>query len=57
MGDYAKYEGDRDFFALDVEDDGDIVVTYSKNGDGNIKDAYIEQNGDIILEYENSTYR
>ena len=57
MGDYAKYEGDRDFFALDVEDDGDIVVTYSINGDGNIKDASIEQNGDIILEYEYSTYR
>ena len=57
MGDYAKYEGDRDFFALDVEDDGDIVVTYSINGDGNIKDASIEQNGDIILKYEYSTYR
>jgi hypothetical protein len=64
MGDYAKYEGERaqnmvdeNFFTLDVEDDGDIVVTYSRNGDGNIKNAYIEQDGDIILEYEYSTYR
>lgn len=64
MGDYAKYEGDRaknmvdeNFFTLDVEDDGDIVVTYSRNGDGNIKDASINQNGDIMLEYEYSTYR
>lgn len=55
MGDYAKYEAQKNFFALDVEDDGDIVVTYS-NGDGNIKDASINQNGDIILEYEYSTY-
>ena len=38
MGDYAKYEGERaqnmvdeNFFTLDVEDDGDIVVTYSRN--------------------------
>ena len=37
MGDYAKYEGERaqnmvdeNFFTLDVEDDGDIVVTYSR---------------------------
>lgn len=64
MGDYAKYEGDRtqkifheNFFTLDVEDDGDIIATYSRNGDGNIKNAYIEQDGDIILEYEYSTYR
>jgi hypothetical protein len=64
MGDYAKYEGERaqnmvdeNFFTLDVEDDGDIVVTYSRNGDGNIKNAYIEQDGDIILEYDYSTYR
>lgn len=63
MGDYAKYEGERaqkmvdeNFFALNVEDDGDITVTYS-NGDGNIKNAYIDPDGDIILEHEYNAYR
>jgi hypothetical protein len=62
MGDYAKYEGDKardiieeNFFSLEIEEDGNIYATYAL--DGNIKDAYIEDDGDIILEYDYEQYR
>jgi hypothetical protein len=62
MGDYAKYEGDKardiiedNFFSLEIEEDGNIYAEYAL--DGNIKNAYIEDGGDIILEYDYEQYR